>query len=601
MDARHLESAAEFCSIVGAPHLLAYLGIDASCDPEEAASKLRERRKFMQGMQANPKYKQEAAYLIRNMHALSEVLREPAAYAAHVARMEEAAQLPVLEITIRGMLKGGSLTDEQEDYLRRNAEQMGISAGAFAETLTRIAAEVGAPLRVPPTPGPRLQSLPPVPSTPPSSRPPIVRPATSPQRPPPPPVSRPSSPRTPTSAPAEPHRQRSLSPAEPVKSTVQPFEVLHPTSERGNLTGPPARHRDVGPTDAVMGAPTAPPVRMRHAEPLPGRSSETDPFVRARNRQIRNRTRVEVVGDTVRRVPLKNKKVATRFTVQVTGGGGARVSTDQPWLLAEPQRVEPGVSEAVIEVRIDPQGFVGTRATGVVAVQTQDGDRANVAFEVERVSSLSPFMVAGAIGLVAIVAVAALGSSLLPVWNQSRSASLTIDIDPTAEEVRIDGVLVGSGPHVRIENPQTGIVVLSVTQSRFRPYETQFEVPPGRDSNIKIALDLATKLDFVPAPTMARASLDTAVVRRVMQHSTKEFDGCIRLGIPFGQTANGSLKIHIGKDGVPIGLEADASANGPAVRKCLERQVALLEFPALTDGDYATVRYDYNLSRETDR
>ena len=121
MNSRNLDLAAQFCELVNKPHLLEYLGLPEDASPDAAQKKLKARRKYMQGMQSNPKYKSEAIFLIKNFGALSRVLEDPIPYLKDAKRRAESKHLPVLEMTIKGVLAGGSLTHEQEDYLRRNA------------------------------------------------------------------------------------------------------------------------------------------------------------------------------------------------------------------------------------------------------------------------------------------------------------------------------------------------------------------------------------------------------------------------------------------------------------------------------------------------
>jgi hypothetical protein len=97
----------------------------------------------------------------------------------------------------------------------------------------------------------------------------------------------------------------------------------------------------------------------------------------------------------------------------------------------------------------------------------------------------------------------------------------------------------------------------------------------------------------VPTDDMQRAALDQDIARRVMTSRTRELDECIRQGAPSGFGATGSLRIHVGEDGRTVGVELDEGVNSPSVLRCVERQAALLQFPALQEGTYATLRYDY--------
>src|SRR5690606_23977212 len=121
------------------------LGIDPSASADEARGALKKRRKYMQGMQSNPKYKAEALFLIKNFAALDAVLAEPIGYLEAVRKQQESSHLPILEMTIRTVLKGGSLNHEQEEYLRRQALELGLALETFEDTLERLAAQAGVP------------------------------------------------------------------------------------------------------------------------------------------------------------------------------------------------------------------------------------------------------------------------------------------------------------------------------------------------------------------------------------------------------------------------------------------------------------------------
>ena len=146
MSPQDLDLAADFCKLVGAPHLVAYLGAQETDEPMAVQAKLKSRRRFMQGMQGNPKYKREALFLIRHYSTLHQVLDDVEAYLADARDRSESVHLPVLEMTIRGILAAGAPTSEQTEYLRRNAVELGVSDATFERVLTKAAEEYGVSL-----------------------------------------------------------------------------------------------------------------------------------------------------------------------------------------------------------------------------------------------------------------------------------------------------------------------------------------------------------------------------------------------------------------------------------------------------------------------
>lgn len=453
IDPRQLEIVTEFCRIAGKPDMIEYLALRPGCTPEEAQEALRKRRKYMQGMQANPKYKNEAVHFIKNFSTFQTVLGDPAEYMLEVVNKQERANLPVLEMSIKSAMRGGELSSEQVDYLKRNASQLGIGENTFIGTLTKLVNEAGA----------HLPAGTPVPA------------------PPAPPVGQRTI--TPSLAPADaaaPEPQKADGPLRPLENhrpanAIDPYAVLGARREMpladireiyhdrlrrartlprqqaeaavaeldtawlalanqslpGDLarraTGPPARDRDN--TEASVGgasplaAPTAPPVRQRQTMP-PTRSGGADftPVAvqsgpvgpRALTPSLspglpHDAVTVEIRGTATRQVRITDSPISMPIFVVLYDADlpGARVATDEPWLTAQPSRLDPGRKEHEVSVRIDPGGLTGTSATGTVTVQTDRGGRASVTFQVERAAGTPVWMyIAG--GSLAVLAALAL-------------------------------------------------------------------------------------------------------------------------------------------------------------------------------------------------
>jgi SAM-dependent methyltransferase len=135
MDLQDFTVAADFCRLVGSPDLLAYLGLPADVPGEIAIEALSERRKHMQAMQANPKFKDSARALIKGYQPFQRLLSMPNAYRDQVARAAEAGKLPLLELVIDGVLADGQLTAAEEVFVRDSAGRMGISDETFQRVL----------------------------------------------------------------------------------------------------------------------------------------------------------------------------------------------------------------------------------------------------------------------------------------------------------------------------------------------------------------------------------------------------------------------------------------------------------------------------------
>jgi hypothetical protein len=256
MDANPFDLAEEFCRLVGVHSLLDYLGVTADTAPAEVQERLRSRRKHMQGMQSNPKYKGEALFLIRNFSALSESLTDPQVYSEDVARRNESSHLQILEMTIRGMLAGqtgGLLTAQQEAYLRKNAKELRISERSYERLLRRLGVETGVELPLPPPTPSMVPQLTPVGLPPVGGQSPLHGLGA----------------RTPLPPPFQPRKSSDTETAPPVRArSVTPQGNVMPA--RLEIPGDPTRKIVLGETNAVVVA-----IRNGGDLPMPG-TVETD-------------------------------------------------------------------------------------------------------------------------------------------------------------------------------------------------------------------------------------------------------------------------------------------------------------------------------------
>lgn len=154
-----LEAAAEFCRLVQTADLFEYLGISPESPPEAAREALAKKRKHMQGMQGNPKFKDSATFLIKNFRRLERVIEDPPAHVEASRRAREDERIPMLELALQGILADGVVTREEEAFLRRAALELGISEDRYEEVLgarlreaeVDLSFEMPAPKPEPPT------------------------------------------------------------------------------------------------------------------------------------------------------------------------------------------------------------------------------------------------------------------------------------------------------------------------------------------------------------------------------------------------------------------------------------------------------------------
>lgn len=420
IDTRHIELAADFCKVAGKANLVEYLGLGPSASAEEVQEGLRRRRKYMQGMQANPKYKLEAVQFIKNFATFQALLADPQAYLARVASQTEQAHVPLLEMTIKSAMRGGELSQEQVDYLKRNANQLGIGDETFIGTLHRLVADAGGKLpgQAAPLPPSGARTISPAAGSDEVNHADLYFVLG---------VSRNASPAQIRDAFQERLQNGKMLPrpeAERLFQRVQAaYEVLADPVSRESYdlahtsTGPPARNREVTdpglPTSSSLHAPTAPPVRKRSVGPKRQGAEEYTPVgivpgpVGPRKSQPLP-DEVEIRGAAVRQIRIGSASEITLPLFVVFHGDpapGARLSTDEVWLTAQPTRLDGGLREQEVLVRIDAKGMASATAQGSLTVQTDRGARATVQFDVVRTNSTGPW-IAVAVGIVVLIVAA---------------------------------------------------------------------------------------------------------------------------------------------------------------------------------------------------
>ncbi len=462
IDTRQMEVATEFCRVAGKGDLFEYLGLNPTCSAEEAQEALKRKRKYMQGMQSNPKYKTEAVQFIKNYTAFQAMLVDPSVYARDLANVHERKNLPVLEMSIKSALKGGDLSTEQVDYLRRNADQLGIGEDTFVGTLSKLINEAGTKLPA----GNRQPSLPPMPSSVPRTVTPTSGQKTL-ERDPPPSAS--AAKTLDKDAPDDPYavlgarrdmalaeirelyhdrlrRARTLprGQGEVVVAKLEAAwtrvaEQSTPADLSRRSTGPPARDRETGSEvsgQSSLAAPTAPPVRQRATQPLRRGTEEFTPVgegsapigrratmptvpdhVTIRSASIipgpaapDNAGDIEIRGAATRQVRVMESAITLPLFLlfHVRPPPSARVTSSAAWLTAQPQRLDAGHEDHQLTIRIDPQSMPRDGGSATITVTTEAGASAEVTFEVERGSEKSRTALYIILGLFALLVALAL-------------------------------------------------------------------------------------------------------------------------------------------------------------------------------------------------
>ena len=145
MKALRFEAIDRFLNEVGRDTLYDYLELASGASDDELRQPLATRRRWAQAQQANPKFRAEAVWLIRNTGLLEQaLLEEREAYTLHLDAGEDQKKLQLLSLFIRGTLFSGRFTKDAEEAIRRQAARIGISEQVLDARIEELLAQHGA-------------------------------------------------------------------------------------------------------------------------------------------------------------------------------------------------------------------------------------------------------------------------------------------------------------------------------------------------------------------------------------------------------------------------------------------------------------------------
>lgn len=111
MEQKDLDEIHKFLALVGRAELYEYYAISPTASDAQVDEVITKRRKWAQGQQSNPKYKQEALFLIKNYALVRRVLlEEGAAYRQHIQTHTQRNPQDELSGAIRRAVEGGQLS-----------------------------------------------------------------------------------------------------------------------------------------------------------------------------------------------------------------------------------------------------------------------------------------------------------------------------------------------------------------------------------------------------------------------------------------------------------------------------------------------------------
>ncbi len=622
MDSRDLEQIESFLGMVGKPSLFAYYDIEHAAPDAGVEGTIKKRRSWAQGQQANPKFRAEALWLIKNNALIRRtLLQERESYLVQVANSAAKQSLQKLEPFMRGTLAGGVLTPEAEQAILKQGRKLELSEAQVREALDRLVAEVGArrkgeKARPAPSPAPR-------PAAPHSSPfkdyygilgvPPDADQATL----------------------SKAHKEKYRSArnrrdkqavsalyadldeawrvlTDPVKKAsydakwraakagIRSPDVSSDVMEISGFLPPPVKPKESAPTrPPPKQAPAPTPAAKRPAPPpiatptplqAPKATEETAPPRRGpppkpegiggrtlglgNSRRPRRATpRLAVASPEVVSLTLGRKPESFSVVVKNIGDGkmAGRVTVDKDWLELSRSRLDPDAEQQEIDLTINPSELKSRRETALLTIVTEHGERKTITINAER-KGLSPAIILGGmVGLLGAIGVA----TVLIMNGNADPTSLVVLVEPMADVIEIDGQRVGDGAMVELAEgfPIGESFVLSTRLQGFSSDERQVVAVEGERNELRVVLNPEPKRRPAAEPD---AEIKTDALHQAIERRSASLGDCL----PAGDAVIATGDIALGPTGELLYLKVDpASLPNTDAAACVERQLHLVDYP----------------------
>lgn len=624
MDSRDLEQIESFLGMVGKASLFAYydLGHDAPDAGVEAT--LKKRRAWAQGQQANPKYRAEALWLIKNNALLRRTLLENRSdYLGHVANAQARQSLQKLEPFMRGTLAGGVLTEEAEKAILRQGQQLGLQEAQVREALGRLVQEVGARRKgqAAPTgarPAPKVAKKPANPfkdyygilGVPHDADRPTLETAHK---------MKYRSARNRRDKQAVSALYADLDEAwrvltDPVRKAsydakwraaqagIRSPDVSSDVMKISGFLPPPVKPKSAAPSKPPQRSPASPAPRStppRNAPPplatptpmatTPAPTDEAPPRrgpppkpegiggrtlgLGSSRRPRRATPRLAVASPEVISLTLSRKPESFSVVVKNIGDGrmAGRITVDKDWLELSRSRLDPDAEQQEIDLTINPSDLSSRRETGLLTIVTEHGERKTITINAER-KGISPAIVLG--GIVGLLGAVGVGT-LLIVGGRADETDLVIMVEPMADVVEIDGKRVGDGALVELKDgfPVGEPFVLSTRLQGFSSDERQVVAVEGERNELRVTLNPEPKSRPAAEPD---AEVNVEALEKAIARRAASLGDCLPAGVQV--TATGD--IALGPTGELLFLKLDpASLPSGDTAACVERQLHLVDYP----------------------
>ncbi|MCB9758745.1 MAG: DnaJ domain-containing protein [Alphaproteobacteria bacterium] len=627
--------------MVGKTSLFEYYELDASESDDNIEQAIKKRRGWAQGQQANPKFRNEALWLIKHNALLRRVMIDQRdEYLHEIENRSQAEKLKVLSTFIEGALMSGVLTRKAEEAIHKQGASQGIPDEAIAERLEELLRETGARREVDPDHAGATGDA--------SSFTDYY-------------ALLDVSPEASLDEIEQSHRAKyrwarnlkdkskveeiyaQLDSAwrvlkDPVKKAQydasyraykKGFAVDAEAEVIGFLPAPEgAAPPPPSPDDPTVTSGAQPPVRpptpLRPPEPTPQPQLDQAQPLRpppppappkppnnigstlglgTSTKARRKVPRLSIASPELVVIKVKRKPVTHKIVVKNSGQGKmpGRVTSDRDWLQVNRSRLDPDARQQEVEVVINPRAMPRSKGVALVTVVTDHGERRAITMRVERASMPVPIVVGAVmLGLILVAVLAnALGlfdsSSTDPV-EPVPVPPLHILNDPTSDSVRINGSPVGKGEVVEVTSYPVGEpFTLSVVLDGFRTHTQEITVMPGSEPEpIEVYLPLADNLSSPPDETRLKVGdVNNEMVLAALDTRTEGVESCLRthLSSKPGLEANLTVDVYFNSVGGLIFIDVkDKNFDNESAMTCVKRQLRAVKFPTVEGGDYGVVR-----------
>lgn len=602
MEDRELDDIERFLKTLGVRSLLVYYKLSANARPDEVEAAIKKRRNWAQGQQANPKYKDEALFLIKYNGAIRRLLLEN--WADYISKTGEGVGPDPLEVfgdRVRVQVQGRTLSAVAEAALLQAARDLGLGDAVARQRIDEVLREQGATREIR-----RSDEIPPeiasldlyglIGLTPEATEEAI---------------------RTACRA----RYQEALHLADLQRSS----SLLHNIDEALRILGNAqlrsqydSVHRDVMDVtedaalihalEQVRSGQTEVEPTNEAPDPAPGHevvmvsNAPQPPPVKGLGKTIgiaaepvavRHGPRLQVDGSTSVELTLGRRVVRHTLVVRNVGQRSmpGRVTASRPWLDVDPVSLDPNQSIQNVVVTIQPKKVSGGKDEGVIRIATDHGERHDVRFTVTVVRDLRMLQIWVLPFLAVLILV---GIVLLRPSAPPPAPVLALTVEPYADKVQITNLTDSptyEGRTISVPMQAGQPVRLKVETLGFTPQTLELmaeDIPETGEFARSVILEPDASMQFTPMPGAKVGTLAPREVTATINENADALGRCV--APPSGsKEISASYRVWIGGDGLVDQVSViDASFPVQEHQACINRVFRGMRFSGVT-GDYAEV------------